>query len=123
LSPLISPDFPLPRSNPSISTLAPAITYDPASGLYVVRDKVGNCGVVHYKPSAGSGLQIIQKSDYPECKEVVEKEVLIGVEEQGAAAKFKAAQAKAEKLGGLHKLTPEDIEGLSADQLEQLRGY
>ena len=41
----------------------------------------------------------------------------------GADAKFKAAKAKAEKLGGVHKLTSEDIEGLSPEQLKQLRGY
>ena len=41
----------------------------------------------------------------------------------GAEAKFKAAQAKAEKLGGVDKLTSEDIEGLSGEQLRQLRGY
>ena len=41
----------------------------------------------------------------------------------GAEAKFKAAQAKAEKLGGVDKLTSEDIEGLSGEQLKQLRGY
>ena len=37
-------------------------------------------------------------------------------------AKFKAAQAKAEKVG-VHKLTQEDIEGLSHEQIKQLRGY
>ena len=40
----------------------------------------------------------------------------------GADAKFKAARAKAEKLGGVHKLTSEDINGLSPEQLKQLRG-
>ena len=118
-----SPESPLPRSGPSTSILAPAITYDPAQGLYVVRDRVGNCGVVHYKPSATSGLKIIEKSNYAECKDVVEKEALIGAVEQGAEAKFKAAQAKAEKLGGVDKLTPKDIEGLSIEQIKQLRGY
>ena len=41
----------------------------------------------------------------------------------GAEAKLKAAQAKAEKLGGVDKLTPKDIEGLSIEQIKQLRGY
>ena len=41
---------------------------------------------------------------------------------QMADAKFKAAQAKA-KLEGLHTLTREDIEGLSLEQIKQLRGY
>jgi hypothetical protein len=39
-----------------------------------------------------------------------------------ADAKFKAAQAKA-KLEGVHTLTREDIEGLSLEQIKQLRGY
>jgi hypothetical protein len=38
-------------------------------------------------------------------------------------AKLKAAQAKAEKLGGVEKLTIEDVDGLSREQLKKLRGY
>jgi Cytochrome C and Quinol oxidase polypeptide I len=41
---------------------------------------------------------------------------------QMADAKFKAAQVKA-KLEGVHTLTREDIEGLSLEQIKQLRGY
>ena len=37
-------------------------------------------------------------------------------------AKFKAAQAKAEKLG-VHTLTEQDIAGLSPAQITQIRGY
>jgi hypothetical protein len=40
----------------------------------------------------------------------------------GAEAKFKAAQSKAQK-NGAEKLTQEDIEGLSIEQIKQLRGY
>jgi hypothetical protein len=36
--------------------------------------------------------------------------------------KFKAAQAKA-KRDGVYALTKEDIEGLSSEQIKQLRGY
>jgi hypothetical protein len=54
---------------------------------------------------------------------VVRKEALISAVEQGADDKLKAAQAKVEKLGSVDKLTAADIEGLSADQLKQLRGY
>jgi hypothetical protein len=107
---------PLPPSSPSTSVLPPV-------AVYVVRDAVGNCAVVDFQPSASTGLKIIEKSDYANCKDVIEKEALIGVDEQGAEAKFKAAQAKAEKLGGVHTLTPEDIEGLSIEQIKQLRGY
>jgi hypothetical protein len=42
--------------------------------------------------------------------------------EQKSEAKFRAAQAKAEKLG-VHTLTKQDIDGLSREQLKQLRGY
>ena len=79
--------------------------------------------MVDYKPSATSGLKIIEKSNYAECNDVVEEEALIGADEPGAEAKLKAAQAKAEKLGGVDKLTPKDIEGLSIEQIKQLRGY
>jgi hypothetical protein len=45
-----------------------------------------------------------------------------GVVGQEAEAKFKAAQAKA-KLGGVHTLTKQDIDGLSYEQIKALRGY
>jgi len=41
---------------------------------------------------------------------------------QDADAKFKAVQAKA-KRDGVETLTQKDIEGLSYDQIKQLRGY
>ena len=112
---------PLPPSSfePSLTTSSP----NPPVAVYVVRDAKGNCAVVQYKPSATSGLKIIEKSNYEECNDVVEEEALIGAVEQGAEAKLKAARAKAEKLGGVHKLTLQDIEGLSAEQIKQLRGY
>lgn len=37
-------------------------------------------------------------------------------------AKFKAAQAKAAKVG-VENLTKEDIEGLTLEQIKDLRGY
>ena len=40
-----------------------------------------------------------------------------------AEVRLKAAQAKAKKLGGPHKLDQEDIDGLSFEQIKQLRGY
>jgi hypothetical protein len=42
--------------------------------------------------------------------------------EQELVAKFKAAQAKATKVG-VENLTKEDIDGLSSAQLKELRGY
>ena len=41
---------------------------------------------------------------------------------QDADVKFKAAQEKTE-IGRVHTLTQKDIEGLSSEQLKQLRGY
>jgi hypothetical protein len=37
-------------------------------------------------------------------------------------AKFRAAQEKA-KLSGVHTLTQKDIDGLSPEQIKELRGY
>lgn len=37
--------------------------------------------------------------------------------------KFEAARAKADRLGGVHRLTQEDIDGLSYEQIQRLRGY
>jgi hypothetical protein len=45
-----------------------------------------------------------------------------GADEQEAEVKFKAAQAKAKKVG-VHQLTQDDIDGLSLAQIKQLRGY
>jgi hypothetical protein len=111
---------------PTGSPAAPVLTPAPAKH-WVVRDTVGNCAVVDARP--GDDLEIIgDKGGYAslesankalkdaktKCKDVVGT---------GADAKFKAARAKAEKLGGVHKLTSEDIDGLSPEQLKQLRGY
>jgi hypothetical protein len=49
--------------------------------------------------------------------------MLTSAAEQEAEVKFKAAQAKAKKLGGPQTLTREDIDGLSDEQIKQLRGY
>lgn len=45
-----------------------------------------------------------------------------GSVEQEAETKYKAAEAKA-KREGVHSLTSEDIQGLSPDQIKELRGY
>ena len=49
--------------------------------------------------------------------------MLNGVIAEDAEVKFKAAQTKANKLGGAQMLTREDIDGLSYQQIKQLRGY
>jgi hypothetical protein len=43
--------------------------------------------------------------------------------EQDAQARFEVACAKADGLGGVHLLTQEDIDGLSYEQIQRLRGY
>ena len=45
-----------------------------------------------------------------------------GAVKKDPEAKFKAAQAKAEKLG-VHTLTEQDIAGLTPAQITQIRGY
>jgi hypothetical protein len=45
-----------------------------------------------------------------------------GTVEEETEAKFKAAEAKA-KREGVHSLTSEDIDGLSPEQIKELRGY
>ena len=109
----------LPSGSPGASV--------PPAKHYVVLDPVGNCAVIDAKPA--DGLKIIGdkhgyaslesankalKDSKAECKGTVGTQT---------DAKFKAAQAKATKLGGVDKLTREDIEGLSPEQLKQLRGY
>ena len=58
------------------------------------------------------------KSEWPDVVKMLTDAV-----EQEAEVKFKAAQAKAKQLGGVHKLTRKDIEGLSDEQVKKLRGY
>ena len=112
-----------PGGGPSVSG-APRAT----AMHYVVLDEAGHCTVVDSKPSAGSNLKIVGdqggytsleaankalKDPKAECKDVVGTE---------ADTKFKAAQAKARR-DGVETLTQKDIEGLSLEQIKQLRGY
>jgi hypothetical protein len=94
---------------------------------YVVLDEVGHCSVIDAKPSAGSGLKIVGDRGYTSLESA--NKALKGSKAEckdeigaGAEAKFKAAQSKAQK-NGVEKLTQEDIEGLSIEQIKQLRGY
>ena len=58
----------------------------------------------------------------PTLSKTVRTEALVGAVEQKSEAKFKAAQAKAQR-DGVETLTQKDIEGLSLEQIKQLRGY
>src|SRR5262245_12588764 len=53
----------------------------------------------------------------------VETSDYTGSIKQRSEDKLKAAQAKAKRLGGVQKLTSEDVAGLSREQLKKLRGY
>ena len=57
------------------------------------------------------------KSEWPDVVKV-----LTDALEQEAEVKFKAAHTKANQLGGVHKLTRKDIEGLSDEQVKKLKG-
>jgi hypothetical protein len=58
----------------------------------------------------------------PTPSKTVKTEVLAVAVEQKSEAKFKATQAKARR-DGVETLTQKDIEGLSLEQIKQLRGY
>jgi hypothetical protein len=96
---------------------------------YLVADTVGNCSVIDSKPS--DGLRGIGEKDGYASKELANeamkrepkcKGARTGEVGQNAEVRFKAAEAKAKKLG-VHNLTQEDIEGLTYDQIKELRGY
>ena len=114
----------MPPNGRSSGSAAPPATVT----HYIVLDEVGHCTVVDSKPSADATLKIVGdqngytsvesadkalKDFKAECKDVVVA---------GAVDKFKAAQAKAQR-NGVETLTQADIEGLSIEQIKQLRGY
>ena len=103
----------------------------------MVRNADGNCAVItlsehldlvrgHIWARPGKDyLEIIgDKGGYASLESANKalKDAKVKCKDLGAETKFKAAQAKAEKLG-VDELTSEDIEGLSQEQLKQLRGY
>ena len=100
-----------------------------------MRDTVGNCAVIvlsahlnllpgNILARPGEDLEIIgDQGGYASSESANNALQDAKGHCTGAEAKFKAAQAKAEKLGGVDKLTSEDIEGLSPEQLKRLRGY
>jgi hypothetical protein len=105
----------------------PALSRATATHFVVLVD-VGHCAVADSKPSAGSSLKIVgEQRGYASLDSANEalKDSIAECRDLGGAgtdAKFKAAQAKAEK-SGVQTLTRQDIEGLSLDQIRQLRGY
>jgi hypothetical protein len=63
-----------------------------------------------------------RKPEQPSTNASVSSRAGSNTVEQEKEAKFKAAEAKA-KREGVGSLTSEDIEGLSPEQLKELRGY
>jgi hypothetical protein len=119
-------EFPEAQSEAPSASVAPSTT----AGHYLVLDTVGNCSVIDAKPNGG--LKIVGEKGGYASKDAANKAmkdeakckgVETGAVEQDAEFKLKAAEAKVRKLGGVHKLTQEDIDGLSYDQIKQLRGY
>jgi hypothetical protein len=112
-------------SVPPTASVAPS----PTTRHYLVADTVGNCSVIDSKPS--DGLKGVgEKNGYASkdlANEAMKHEPKCGggqtSVEQDSNAKFKAAEARAKKLGGVHNLTREDIEGLTYQQIKELRGY
>ena len=95
----------MPPSGGSSASGAPGAT----AMHYVVLDEAGHCTVVDSKPSADSRLKIVgDQGGY--------------VSSESANKALKAAQAKAQR-DGVETLTQKDIEGLSLEQIKQLRGY
>jgi hypothetical protein len=91
---------------------------------YIVLDETGHCAVVDSKPSAGSSLKIVGDQGGYTSLESANKALKDSRSKckDGADAKFKAAQLKARQYG-VETLTQKDIEGLSLEQIKQLRGY
>jgi len=121
------------RSQPAPASSQRVLAQPAVAKHYVVVDPVGNCAVVDAKPP--DGLEIIgDRSGYhsleaakqalkdakAQCKEMVETGMAPGPRD--VDAKFKAAREKSE-VNGVENLTQKDIEGLSSEQLKQLRGY
>jgi hypothetical protein len=71
-----------------------------------------------HRVGRGIHIAIVRMRPSPEAAHAPRTDAV----EQKSEATFRAAQAKAEKLG-VHKLTQQDIDGLSREQLKQLRGY
>jgi len=113
---------PMPPSKSSSASVLPPAT----AKHYVVLDAVGNCAVVDAKPE--DGLKIIGDSGGYASWESANKALrdakakCKGIVGAGVPAKFEAAQAKAKK-NGVETLTRDDIDGLSYEQIKQLRGY
>jgi hypothetical protein len=122
--PLSVSKSPEPQPEAPSASVAPSTT----ARHYLV---IGNCSLIDAKPNGG--LKIVgEKGGYASKEganqamkdEAKCKVVETGAVEQDEAFKLNAAEAKARMLGGVHKLTQEDIKGYRTyEQIKQLRGY
>jgi len=128
-NPIGPPPLPVSKS-PEPQPEAPSASVAPSTTArhYLV---IGNCSLIDAKPNGG--LKIVgEKGGYASKEganqaikdEAKCKVVETGAVEQDEAFKLNAAEAKARMLGGVHKLTQEDIKGYrTSEQIKQLRGY
>jgi hypothetical protein len=123
---------PLPvRESTKVPSVPPVASVTPSAATrhYLVADTVGNCSVIDSKPS--DGLKGVGEKDGYASKDLANEAMKHEPRcrgdqtavEQDSDAKLKEAEAKAKKLGGVHNLTQEDIEGLTYEQIKELRGY
>jgi hypothetical protein len=122
---------PLPvRKSPKVPAVPPTASVAPSATTmhYLVADTVGNCSVIDSKPS--DGLKGVGEKDGYASKELANEAMKREPKCKGAKtaveqdldAKFMAAEAKAKKMG-VHNLTQEDIDGLTYEQIKELRGF
>jgi hypothetical protein len=106
------------------SVLAPSKAYvlPPLSSVVPRQTRKSYSANLNSRPKTPSPMLAHGPRPGPTLSKTVRTEVLAGAVEQKSEAKFKAAQAKAQR-DGVETLTQKDIEGLSLEQIKQLRGY
>ena len=114
--PNVPPQYPQPRSYSDSYERAAPSPQQPQPRSYG--------GTSYGRAAAPSGEQLVWKSSprWSTVKSNAKKEGATPVVKRKAPDKFKLAQAKAEKVG-VENLTAEDIEGLTSEQITELRGY
>ena len=114
--PNVPPQYPQPRSYSDSYERAAPSPQQPQPRSYG--------GTSYGRAAAPSDEQLVWKSSprWSTVKSNAKKEGATPVVKRKAPDKFKLAQAKAEKVG-VENLTAEDIEGLTPEQITELRGY
>ena len=112
--PLPPPVAYAPSSPVVHAPLPPPAGYPPAYGDQAERQQYGA------PPQQADPSRLVWRTS-PRWA-TVKRGASTGAVKKDPEAKFKAAQAKAEKLG-VHTLTEQDIAGLTPAQITQIRGY